>query len=78
MDAGDLKLILKNVPNDTPILITTGNFEQGHNTVLAQHTNLGLYLSGFREFRDAYDGTTYRSTVYFMDPNGKLCMQIFA
>jgi hypothetical protein len=78
MNAGELKKILADVPDNTPVLVTSANFELGHNTVLAQHTNLGPYLPSEQEFRDAFDGDQYTHVVYHMDEKGTPCLQIFA
>ena len=66
---GDLKDILKDLPDETPVVALDDNFELGGavTDVSAYHIGIKKYRKESRRFTDAFDGTTYRKESYIED-----------
>lgn len=77
MNVGQLILELQKLDPKTIVVVTTDNFEQGHQEIEAKYVN---EFNGFRyteSFRDAFDGGSYTKEVIKFDIEGKLkCIKI--
>lgn len=72
----DLIRILETVDGDLPIFIEMNHIEQGY---ILKQPNIGndTYKEVTEQFRDAFDGETYTSTVLTSgDKNDKACILI--
>lgn len=79
LTVGELKEMLKDMPDDTPIVKRDSNFELRGAITQASKYDLSIqsYRSERQTFMDAFDGTAYQHEVFIMDDeNGKPMLMV--
>lgn len=70
MNLGDFRKMTEHLPDSTEFVSHTDNFEMGNSLVKANSVRLIKVKETTRQFRDAFDGTLYSSTVYVPSDEG--------
>lgn len=73
---GELREKLKDLPDDTPILITSSNPELKGSAINYVDVYVNKYVKKKRTFTDIFDHSSYSTEVYCLDSEGDTCVWI--